>query len=344
MMQSAKKILIVDDSKYMQRYLRDLIASDDRFEVSGTAGDPYEAVKIIAQEAPDLITLDIEMPRMSGLAFLKKIMRQHPIPVIIITSQNINQIEAAMEALREGAVEVISKNDITPADHEGRKNLLEKIWTASNSKVTRFTPEKIMDNPIHIHHKQNNGSNKLILMGASSGGTRTISEILTRLPTGIPPIVIVQHIPEQMSFLFARQLNQVCPFYVKETENNDMLVKNQVLIAPGNRHIELKETAYGIKARITHGPPINHVRPSVDKLFFSALPFASRDITAILLTGMGSDGAQGLLKLKEKGAYTIAQDEKSAVIYGMPKVAKEIGAAKAIMNPNEIIAYLKKFV
>ncbi|MGM0566801.1 MAG: chemotaxis-specific protein-glutamate methyltransferase CheB [Bacteroidota bacterium] len=344
MMQSAKKILIVDDSKYMQQYLRDLIASDDRFKVSGTAGDPYEAVKMIAREAPDLVTLDIEMPRMSGLTFLKKIMRQHPLPVIIITSQNINQIEAAMEALREGAVEVISKSDITPTDHEGRKNLLEKIWAASNSKITRFTPEKNMDKHIQTNPTLNGGSNKLVLMGASSGGTRTISEIITRLPSGIPPIVVVQHIPEQMSYLFARQLNQTCPFYVKEAENDDMLVKNQVLIAPGNRHLELKQNAYGIKARITQGPPLNHVRPSVDKLFFSALPFASRDITAILLTGMGSDGAQGLLKLKEKGAYTIAQDEKSAVIYGMPKVAKEMGAAKAIMNPNEIVAHLKKFV
>ncbi len=343
-MQNARKILIVDDSRYMQQYLRDLIASDDRFQISGIAGDPYEAVKLMAEEAPDLITLDIEMPRMSGLTFLKKIMRQHPIPVIIITSQNVSQIEAAMEALREGAVEVISKNDITPADHEGRKNLLEKMWAAANSKVSRFTPEKITDSGVQTKQTQYNGSNKLVLIGASSGGTRTISEIITRLPSGIPPVVIVQHIPEQMSFLFARQLNQVCPFYVKEAENDDLLVKNQVLIAPGNRHLELKQTTHGIKARITHGPPVNHVRPSVDKLFFSALPFASRDVIAIILTGMGSDGAQGLMKLREKGAYTIAQDEKSAVIYGMPKVAKEMGAAKAEMNPVEIVGYLKKFI
>ncbi|MFW5974570.1 MAG: chemotaxis-specific protein-glutamate methyltransferase CheB [Bacteroidota bacterium] len=343
-MQRARKILIVDDSKYMQQYLRDLIASDGRFQVSGTAGDPYEAVKIIAQEAPDLITLDIEMPRMSGLTFLKKIMRQHPIPVIIITSQNINQIEAAMEALREGAVELISKNDITPTDLEGRKNLLEKIWAASNSKVTRLVYDRVMDTAAQTNYSRYNGSNKLILIGASSGGTRTISEIITRLPAGIPPIVIVQHIPEQMSFLFARQLNQVCPFYVKEAEDDDLLVKNQVLIAPGNRHLELKQTSYGLKTRITHGPPVNHVRPSVDKLFFSALPFASRDVIAIILTGMGSDGAQGLLKLREKDAYTIAQDEKSAVIYGMPKVAWEMGAAKAVMNPAEIIRYLKQFI
>lgn len=342
MMEAARKILIVDDSRYMREYLHNLFSADERFRVIGTAADPYEAVKMMAREAPDAITLDIEMPRMSGVTFLNKIMRQHPLPVIVITNQDMKQMEWAMEALNAGAVDVVAKKDITPNEKEGRLALLDKVWAAANSRVSRKSthPEREVGEASGSHKSGDVTSKDIILIGASSGGTRIITDIITALPEGIPPVVIVQHIPEHMSFLFARQLNLVCPFYVKEAEAGDRLVKNQVLIAPGNKHIEIKEAIPGFQVRLTHGPPLNHVRPSVDKLFFSALPYDVSGMTAILLTGMGRDGAQGLLQLREKGAYTIAQDEKSSIIYGMPRAAKELGAAKAIMNPEEIRQYI----
>ena len=340
MEETAKKILIVDDSRYMRQYLRELFESDQRFRVIGDAEDTYEAVKMMAVEAPDAITLDIEMPRMSGLTFLKKIMRQHPLPVVIITSQEIKQIEWAMEALRAGAVEVVSKKDITPNEKEGRQDLLNKMWAAANGHVSRYSPRDVKESYQNKEVVEKTVSEHIIMIGASSGGTRVLTDIITGLPAGIPPIIVVQHISEQMSFLFARQLNIACPFYVKEAEGGDPVVSNQVLIAPGNKHMEIKKGDAGFSIRLTQGPPLNHVRPSVDKLFFSALSYDVTKMTAILLTGMGRDGAQGLLQLKEKGAYTIAQDEKSSVIYGMPRAAKELGAAKAIMNPDAIRQYI----
>ncbi len=336
-----KKVLIVDDSRYISEYLAAIFSSDHRFEVIGKAADPYEAVKIIADEVPDVISLDIEMPRMSGVKFLKKIMRQHPIPVIVITNQSLKQINAAMEALHAGAVDVISKKDITPTDTDGKRMLVEKMWSAANGKVGRLSfagPQAAQkgSQPEGFSSQQ-----KIVLMGASSGGTQTITKILSGLPAQIPPVLIVQHIPEQMSFLFARRLNELLPFYVKEAENGDRVRANQVLIAQGNKHMELKYSGEEAFIKISQGPPLNFVRPSVDKLFFSALSKEPDKIVAILLTGMGRDGAHGLLQLKEKGAFTIAQDEASSMIYGMPKAAKDMNAARALMSPEEISRYIR---
>lgn len=341
-MREKRKILIVDDSRYMREYLEDLFGSDGRFGLLQSAGDPYEAAKIISREAPDVIALDIEMPRMSGLTFLRKIMSQHPIPVVIVTNQDVNQIEMSLEALQAGAVDVVSKKDIGPGENDGRRDLIEKMWGAANSKVSRIFPghaakeEKKAD--IFPSQKP---SEKLVVMGASSGGTAVISSILQNLPADIPGMVVVQHIPEDMSFLFAKQLNMQTLFYVKEAENGDRVMRKKVLVAPGNKHIELRQDSMGFYVRITQGPPINHVRPSIDKLFYSALQYDAKKIYAFLLTGMGQDGAQGLLKLRQKGAYTVAQDERSSVIFGMPKVAIGLGAAKAVMNPDEIIRVIK---
>lgn len=337
-----RKILIVDDSRYMRDYLEDLFLSDSRFRVLPSATDPYQAARIISKEAPDAIALDIEMPRMSGLTFLKKIMRQHPIPVVIVTNQDVKQIALSLEALSAGAIDVVSKKDLAPNDEEGRQDLLEKMWAAANSRVTRIYPtQPSATNNNHDELSLHDSSDKIVMMGASSGGTVVISSILHQLPPNIPGMIIVQHIPEHMSFLFAKQLNTKTPFYVKEAENGDRVVKNQVLIAPGNRHIELCKDVSGYYVRITQGPPINHVRPSVDKLFYSALPYDTGKMYAFLLTGMGQDGAEGLLKLREKGAYTVAQDEQSSVIFGMPRAAIEKGAAKAVMSPREMVALIK---
>lgn len=339
-----KKILIIDDSRYIREYLAALFTSDSRFRVIGMAEDPYEAVKIIANEVPDVISLDIEMPRMSGVRFLKKIMRQHPIPVIIITNQSSKQIGAAMEALNAGAVDVVSKKDISPNDVDGKKMLIEKMWSAANGKVSRVvTPDVHTVKNVSDAPDQKIGD-KIILMGASSGGTQTITKILSALPPSIPPILIVQHIPEKMSFLFAQRLNETLPFYVKEAEDGDHVRANQVLIAQGNRHMELRYGKNDVSVRISQGPPLNFVRPSVDKLFFSALSKDPEKIVAILLTGMGRDGAHGMLQLREKGAYTIAQDEASSMIYGMPKAARELGAAKKLMSPLEISNFIKNIL
>ncbi|MCF8308292.1 MAG: chemotaxis-specific protein-glutamate methyltransferase CheB [Bacteroidales bacterium] len=343
-MKEQRKLLIVDDSRYMREYLADLFSADGRFKLLTPATDPYQAAKIIGQEAPDVIALDIEMPRMNGLTFLKKIMRQHPIPVVIITQLDVNQIQMSLEALNAGAIDVVAKKDINPENESGKQDLLNKMWAAANSRINRLYPEK---QPVHqqerksIHPRGEANSDTIVMIGASSGGTAIISTILNKLPSEIPGTIIVQHIPEHMSYLFAKQLNAKTPFYVKEAENGDRVLKNKVLVAPGNHHIELQKDKQGYYCRITHGPPINHVRPSVDKLFFSALPFETQKMYAFLLSGMGRDGAQGLLKLRQKGTYTVAQDEGSSVIFGMPKVAIDLGAAKAIMNTDEIIALFK---
>jgi len=341
-MRETRKVLIVDDSRYMREYLEDLFSSDDRFELLQSAADPYEAVKIISKEAPDAIALDIELPRMSGLTFLRKIMSQHPIPVVIVTNQDVGQIEMSLEALNAGAIDVVSKKDIGIGETEGRRDLLEKMWAAANSSVSRIYPRspgaKLQKTePIAIQPP----AERIVMIGASSGGTGIISAILQNLALDIPGMIIVQHIPEHMSFLFARQLNAHTPFYVKEAENGDRVTKNKVLVTPGNHHIELNKDQTGYYIRLTQGPPINHVRPSVDKLFYSAMRYEAKNMYAILLTGMGQDGAQGLLKLRENGAYTIAQDERSSIIFGMPRVAIEMGAACAIMNPQEIIRFIK---
>lgn len=341
-MREKRKVLIVDDSRYMRKYLEDLFLSDERFDLLRSAPDPYEAAKIISEEAPDAIALDIELPRMSGLTFLKKIMSQHPIPVVIVTNQDVDQIEMSLEALNAGAIDVVSKKDIGPGNDEGRRDLVEKMWAAANSSVSRIYPHPAKAKPQNTESISiQPPSEKIVMLGASSGGTGIISTILQNLPYNIPGMIIVQHIPEHMSFLFAKQLNAYTPFYVKEAENGDRLTKNQVLVAPGNHHVELCKDGAGYFIRVTHGPPINHVRPSIDKLFFSAMRFDTAGMYAILLTGMGQDGAQGLLKLREKGAYTVAQDERTSIIFGMPKVAIEMGAACAIMNPDEIIWLIK---
>ncbi|MCF8232979.1 MAG: chemotaxis-specific protein-glutamate methyltransferase CheB [Bacteroidales bacterium] len=343
-MEKQRKVLIVDDSKYIREYLSDLFLSDGRFQLLTPAADPYQAAKIIGEEAPDAIALDIEMPRMSGLTFLKKIMRQHPIPVVIITQLDVNQIQMSLEALNAGAIDVVAKKDIKPENETGRQDLLNKMWAAANSRISRFYPGKHSGGREERTAPRIQGeynSDTIVMMGASSGGTAIISKILNRLPAEIPGMIIVQHIPEHMSYLFAKQLNAQTPFYVKEAENGDRVVKSKVLVAPGNNHIELQKDKQGYYCRITHGPPINHVRPSVDKLFFSALPYNTNKMYAFLLSGMGRDGAQGLLKLRQKEAYTVAQDENSSVIFGMPKVAMDLGAAKAIMNIDEMVALLK---
>ncbi len=367
------RVLVVDDSAVVRQSLSSILGSDPEIEVMGTAADPIIAVKKIMKEIPDVITLDIEMPRMDGLTFLRKIMSQHPIPVVIISSLTTEGTEVAMRALEYGASEIIGKPAMNAAKfiNESKIMICDAVKAASQAKLSRRKistqqqttvkekPQRTkrpISTPLEIKPKYSadvileRGSasdriaitEKIIVLGASTGGTEAIRHFLSNLPDRMPGIAIVQHMPEGFTKSFANSLNNICNLEVKEAENGDKLYQGRVLIAPGNHHMLLKRVAKEYFVEVKEGPLVNRHRPSVDVLFRSASRYAGKNSTGILLTGMGNDGAKGLLELKESGANTIAQDEQSSVVYGMPKEAAKLGAANKILSLEEIAPYLLK--
>jgi two-component system chemotaxis response regulator CheB len=351
------KVLVVDDSAVVRQSLSSILESDSAIEVMGTAADPIIAVKKIMKEIPDVITLDIEMPRMDGLTFLRKIMSQHPIPVVIISSLTTEGTEVALKALEYGAAEIIGKPAMNAAKFINESNILicDAVKAAAYSKLSR---KKIKTTPTNLEVKPKytadvilekatavtriNSTEKVIVLGASTGGTEAIRTFLKKLPNKMPGIAIVQHMPEGFTRSFANSLNNICNLDVKEAENGDKLYQGRVLIAPGNHHMLLKRIGKEYFVEVKEGPLVNRHRPSVDVLFRSAARYAGNNATGILLTGMGNDGARGLLELKEMGAKTIAQDEKTSVVYGMPKEAAKLGAADHVLGLPEIAPFLIK--
>jgi two-component system chemotaxis response regulator CheB len=348
------KVLIVDDSVSVQNALFEILSHDPEIEVTGIASDPFEAVAKIAENLPDVITLDIQMPRMDGLTFLRKLMKQHPIPVVVISSVAAEGSEIGITALKLGASELITKPKLSD-----QKNIDEysiRITDAIKASamlehirpVKREKPEqiKVPGNTREIGNQsaQSAGVNseKIILMGASTGGTELISKILKNLRTDLPGIMIVQHMPGEFTGAFARRLNNECLLNVKEAEQGDVIQHGFVYIANGYHHLLLANENGQYICNLETGSLVNRHRPSVDVLFHSAAKFPARNITAILLTGMGIDGANGMLELHEKGAMTFAQDQKSSVIFGMPKEAIRLNAAKMIGNPDELVNWLNK--
>lgn len=349
------KVLIVDDSAVVRQTLSEIINSDPGLEVIGTASDPYVAAKKMLSDAPDVITLDVEMPRMDGLTFLKKIMSLHPIPVVIISSLTAEGTETGMKALEYGAVEIITKPrmDTKTFIEESRIRLCDAIKAAAHVRLKRknipppvitveprYSADVIMTKP--VVNSMIKTTEKVIAVGASTGGTEALTVFLQAFPPDCPGLVIVQHMPEQFTKSFANRLNEICNISVKEAENNDTVIRGRALIAPGNRHTLLKRSGARYYVEVKDGPLVNRHRPSVDVLFRSTSRYAGKNAIGVIMTGMGSDGASGLLEMKEAGAFTIAQDEKSCVVFGMPNEAIKLDAVIKILPLDKIAVQVLK--
>lgn len=331
------KVLVVDDSAIVRKLLTDAISSEPDLEVVGTAPDPYIARDKILALKPDVLTLDVEMPRMDGLTFLKKVMQYRPLPVIIISSLGNASCQVALDALRLGAVEVLAKPGGPYSVGELRMNLATKIRAAAVARLRKAAPAatapaKALEPPRHIEAVHSSfDPAALIALGASTGGTEALKEVLLQLPADTPGIVITQHIPPVFSRAFASRLNEICAMEVKEACDGDVVAAGRALIAPGNFHMLLRKGPDGYRVQVKDGPQVCYQRPSVDVMFSSVADAAGSSTVAALLTGMGSDGAQGMLKLKRAGARTIAQDEATCVVFGMPREAIRLGAADHIV-------------
>jgi two-component system chemotaxis response regulator CheB len=331
------KVLIVDDSAIVRKLLMEALSGEPDIEVVGTAPDPYIARDKILALSPDVLTLDIEMPRMDGLTFLKKLMQFRPMPVIVISSLAQASCQAGVEALRAGAVEVMAKPGGPYSVGELKVSLAAKIRAAAASRVARPRAPKPQEAPPPLAPNTGNFSPlALIAIGASTGGTEAIEEVLMNLPADMPGIVITQHIPAGFSRAFAERLNKCCPMRVAEAADGDMVQAGLALIAPGNFHMILRRSGGVYRVTVKDGPMVCYQRPSVDVLFSSAAEAAGPNAVGVILTGMGSDGAQGLKKMKAAGASTIAQDEASCVVFGMPKEAIRAGGVDRVVPLHSV--------
>lgn len=339
------RVLIVDDSSIVRKILTETLAGEPDIEVVGSAPDPFVARDKILSLDPDVITLDIEMPRMDGLTFLRKLMQFHPLPAIVLSSLAQQSCRTALEALSLGAVEVLAKPGGPYSVGELRRVLASKIRAASAAR-----PRRREEGEPAIPHGSRagppaavsppGGSISIIAIGASTGGTEAIASILGRLPASTPGVVIVQHIPPEFSRAFAERLNQQSAMEVREARDGDAVHAGLALVAPGDFHMVLRRGNGGFLVSVRGGPAVCYQRPSVDVLFLSVAEAAGRHAIGVLLTGMGSDGACGLLQMRQAGAHTIAQDEASCVVYGMPREAVELGAVQRVLPLSGIPAGL----
>jgi two-component system chemotaxis response regulator CheB len=326
----------VDDSAVVRQILSRELKKDSQIEVVGTAPDPFIARDKIVQLKPDVITLDVEMPRMDGITFLRKLMRHHPIPTIIISSLTPRGGELAMEALEAGAVDVMCKPGASYSVGDLSVELVDKIKAASSVRVEKREPvsQASHDKPAQLAMTKT--TNRVVAIGASTGGTQALQVVLEQMPANCPGIVIVQHMPEHFTKTFADRLNQICTMQVKEAEDRDTVAPGKALIAPGHSHMLLQRSGAVYYVQVKDGPLVGRHRPSVDVLFKSVARFAGRNAVGVIMTGMGRDGAEGMKEMKDNGAVTIAQDEASCVVFGMPKEAIELGGADYIVPLNDI--------
>lgn len=341
------RVLVVDDSALVRRAITEALSQDPDIEVVGTAVDPYAARDKIRDLAPDVLTLDIEMPRMDGLTFLQLLQKHRPMPVIIISSTTRSGSESALKALEFGAVDVLCKPSSAYSIGDLARQLPGRIKIAARARMRppaspAATPAPTSSststpNPpppkrpaAHYHPRQ------LVVIGASTGGTEAIRQVLTELPGPLPAICIVQHIPPAFSQAFAERLNRLCDFEVREAVHHDEARPGLALVAPGDQHMTVDWSGTGFRVHLNRGPMLHHTRPAVDVLFGSAAACPGARVVAALLTGMGSDGALGMKKLKEIGATTIVQDEDTCMVYGMPRAAVALGVADRILPLNAI--------
>ena len=330
------KTLIVDDSAVVRKILSEELSKFPDIEVVGTAPDPFVARDKILKLQPEVITLDIEMPRMDGLTFLKKLMKHYPLPVIIVSSLTLKGSKLALEAMEIGAVDVIAKPGGSYSVGDMSDMLAEKIRVASTANISRrYEDTKDTGKPEPIRALAET-THKVIAIGASTGGTEALKDVLTRMPPNSPGIIVVQHMPAHFTTAFAERLNSLCQVSVKEAVDNDSVTPGIALVAPGNFHMLLRRSGARYYVEVKDGPRVHHQRPSVDILFKSTAKYAGPNSIGVILTGMGADGAEGLLEMKQAGAKTIAQDEKTCVVFGMPKEAIKLGAVDKVVPLGQI--------
>jgi two-component system, chemotaxis family, protein-glutamate methylesterase/glutaminase len=337
------KVLIVDDSALVRKVLTEELSRYSDIEVVGGAIDPYVARDKIVRLKPDVITLDVEMPRMDGLSFLSKLMKFYPMPVVVVSSLTPKNSQNAIRALELGAVEVICKPGSSLSAPDIAKSLVEAIRAASRAQVGKAAPADFVDKESTPGYKiQLNTTHKVVAIGASTGGTIAIEKLLTAMPMNIPGILVVQHMPEYFTASFAERLNSICKIEVREAKDGDTAVPGLALIAPGGHHMLLERSGAFYQVRIKGGPMVHHQRPSVDVLFHSVAKQAGANAIGVLLTGMGADGAEGLLAMRNNKAYTIAQDEATSVVFGMPGEAVKMGAACDVLPLPDISGRIVK--
>lgn len=350
------RVLIVDDSATVRQALTSLLETDPEIEVIGTAPDPYVAAQRIAEDVPDVITLDVEMPRMDGLTFLQKIMAQHPIPVVICSSLTEKGSQTALAALEKGAVEIITKPKMGTRQffEESAIHICDIVKSAAQVQLRghvrptptpkaavpgltvqpKLTADVVLEKS--TSHAMIQTTERIVAVGASTGGTEALREFLEALPADAPGTVIVQHMPEKFTAQFAARLNGLCRVTVKEAADGDSVLRGQVLIAPGNRHLLVKRSGARYFVEIKDGPLVCRHRPSVDVLFRSTARYAGKNAVGVIMTGMGDDGARGMLEMREAGAFNIAQDEASCVVFGMPAEAIKLGGVDRVMSLEQI--------
>jgi len=343
------KVLVIDDSALVRQTLCDILNSDPGIEVVGAAADPFVAAERMKTVVPDVITLDVEMPRMDGLTFLQKLMSQHPIPVVMCSTLTERGSETALKALEYGAVDIITKPKLGTKQfiEESRVRICDAIKGAAAARLgplramrtmkeiaPKYTADVIMEKPNAKSMIQT--TEKVVVVGASTGGTEALRVFLEMLPEDTPGIVIVQHMPENFTAAFAKRLDSNCRVTVKEAQDNDTVVRGRALIAPGNHHALLKRSGARYYVEIKDGPLVSRHRPSVDVLFRSAARYAGKNAVGVIMTGMGDDGARGMKEMFDAGAITIAQDEATCVVYGMPHEAIKHGGVHKIMPLQHI--------
>lgn len=334
------KVLIIDDSALVRKILTEVLSSDPAIEVLGTAMDPLFAVQKIKSLKPDVITLDVEMPRMDGLTFLKKLMKTTPLPVLMISSLTEKGAEVTLRAMEHGAVDFIAKpqNAMSLSELSDEINYKVKAAAQAKRKVGQFqlATSTVQSPEIKPITSQLNTTNKIIAIGSSTGGTVALETLLKSIPLDAPGIVIVQHMPPLFTKSFAERLNQMLPLEVKEAQDGDTITNGKVLVAPGDKHMEVKISGAQYQCRVFNGAPVNRHTPSVSVLFDSVAKFAGKNAVGVMLTGMGEDGSQSMRTMRDAGSQNIVQDEATCVVFGMPKKAIEYGAAHFIL-PIQVI-------
>jgi two-component system chemotaxis response regulator CheB len=351
------RVLIIDDSATVRQTLAMVLQEDPAIEVLGVAADPFAAARQIRDEVPDVITLDVEMPRMDGITFLRKLMAQHPIPVVMCSSLVESGSDTLLQALEAGAVDIILKPRIGAADHlaEEKAHICEVVKAAATARVKiraqrasraiRETEKKLSADvmlPPPTNRAMARTTEMIFCIGASTGGTESLREVLEVLPAATPGIVIVQHMPEKFTTTFARRLDSLCEMSVKEAEDGDAVLRGRVLIAPGNLHTMIERSGARYYVSVKTGPLVARHRPSVDVLFRSAARSVGPNAVGIIMTGMGDDGAHGLQEMKQSGAYTVAQDEATCIVFGMPKEAIALGCVDRVLPLGAIAQEIER--
>ncbi|GJL57181.1 MAG: chemotaxis response regulator protein-glutamate methylesterase 1 [Nitrospirales bacterium] len=344
------RVLIVDDSALIRNIMTEILSQDSQIEVVGAAPDPYVARDRMKVLYPDVLTLDVEMPKMDGLTFLQKIMAARPMPVVMVSSLTEQGAATTLQALEAGAVDFITKPtvDIQHGLSDLAHQIISKVKIAAQASVKKRTPPTDCTERIKALAAQSamiKTTDTIIAIGASTGGTEALRELLEVLPPNTPPIIMTQHMPEQFTKSFANRLNELCQIHVKEAQEGDSVLPGQALLAPGNNHMELRRSGARYYVSLNQAAPVNRFRPSVDVMFRSVARFAGGNSLGVILTGMGNDGAAGMLEMKQAGACNFAQDEASCVVFGMPKEAIKVGGVDKILPLNDIpaamLAHLK---